>query len=137
MSKKKYISTPERLWSLFTEYRNNTKNNPILVHDYLGKEAKEVFRRKERCLTLEGFENYVAEKGIIQDLGDYFSNKGGNYSQYSTICSLIRRVIRQDQIEGGMAGIYNASITQRLNNLKESTETTFIEQPLFVDNTKE
>lgn len=131
MSKKKYISTPERLWSLFIEYKNNTKGNPILVQDYLGKDGKEVFRRKERCLTLDGFENYVADKGIIQDLGDYFSNKGGNYSKYSTICSRVRRVIRQDQIEGGMAGIYNASITQRLNNLKENTETTFVEQPLF------
>jgi hypothetical protein len=31
-------------------------------------------------------------------------------------------MIRQDQIEGGMAGVYNPSITQRLNGLKENIE---------------
>ena len=39
--------------------------------------------------------------------------------------------MRQDQIEGGMAGMYNPSITQRLNSLVEKTQTTIIEQPLF------
>jgi hypothetical protein len=29
-----------------------------------------------------------------------------------------------DQIEGGMVGQYNASITQRLNNLTERVDTT-------------
>jgi hypothetical protein len=32
-----------------------------------------------------------------------------------------------------MVGQYNASITQRLNNLKEQVEQTNIEQPLFPD----
>jgi hypothetical protein len=30
-----------------------------------------------------------------------------------------------------MAGIYNPSITQRLNNLVDKVEQTVIEQPLF------
>jgi hypothetical protein len=30
-----------------------------------------------------------------------------------------------------MAGMYNPSITQRLNNLVEKTQTTIVEQPLF------
>jgi hypothetical protein len=32
-----------------------------------------------------------------------------------------------------MAGIYNASITARLNNLVEKKEITNVEQPLFPD----
>jgi hypothetical protein len=35
-----------------------------------------------------------------------------------------------------MAGIYNPSITQRLNNLIEKVEQTNIEQPLFPDDKK-
>ena len=35
---------------------------------------------------------------------------------------VLRKTIRQDQIEGGMAGVYNPSITQRLNSLVEKTE---------------
>ena len=38
-------------------------------------------------------------------------------------CSHIKELIRLDQISGGMAGIYNPSITQRLNGLKEETHT--------------
>ena len=128
----KYIETPERMWDLFMDYKDTVKSNPILVQDYVGKDGDKVYRERERPLTLEGFENYVADLGIINDLGDYFSNKDGNYSNYSTICSRVRRVIRQDQIEGGMASIYNPSITQRLNGLVDKQETNVkVEQPLF------
>lgn len=130
----KYIETPERMWELFMLYADQTKANPKLVQDYVGKEGDVVYRERERPLTMEGFENYVADQDIIQDLGDYFSNKDGNYSDYSTICSRIRRKIRQDQIEGGMVSIFNPSITQRLNGLTEKTESTVkIEQPMFGD----
>jgi hypothetical protein len=73
-------------------------------------------------LTIEGFENYLEDLEIISHLSDYFANTNNNYSDYSTICSRIKRNVKQDQIEGGMAGIYNPSITQRLNNLVEKQE---------------
>jgi len=118
----KYIETPEILLELFEEYRLLTKGRPILVQDFVGKDGQEVDRKKERPLTMEGFENHCAAKGVIQDLGHYFANTGGKYESFRTICSRIRREIRQDQIEGGMAGIYNPSITQRLNNLVEKVQ---------------
>jgi DNA polymerase II small subunit/DNA polymerase delta subunit B len=58
-------------------------------------------------------------------------NRDKRYSEFTAICSRIRKEIREDQITGGMVGQYNASITQRLNNLKEQVEQTNIEQPLF------
>jgi DNA polymerase II small subunit/DNA polymerase delta subunit B len=61
----------------------------------------------------------------------YFKNVDKRYEEYIPICTRIRKEIRQDQIEGGMVGQYNPSITQRLNNLKEQVEQTNIEQPLF------
>ena len=45
--------------------------------------------------------------------------------------------IRQDQIEGGMSGIYNPSITQRLNGLTDKSEVMVKEQPLFEDKIEE
>lgn len=54
----------------------------------------------------------------------YFDNQDKLYDQYITICTHIKEEIDQDQIEGGMAGIYNPSITQRLNNLTERTDIT-------------
>jgi hypothetical protein len=72
---------------------------------------------------MEGFENWLFRNDIINDVSDYFENKQGRYSNYAPICRAIRRHIREDQISGGMAGIYNPSITQRLNGLVEKSQT--------------
>lgn len=122
LTKKKYIESPEKLLELFNEYREYTKSRPITIKDWVGKDAVQVDREKERPLTIEGFENYLFEKGVIGDLSHYFANTGNRYEAYLTICSHIRRIVRQDHIEGGMAGIYNPSITQRLNNIVEKQE---------------
>jgi len=120
MAKKKYIETPEKLWILFEAYRKHVKSNPIIVKDWVGGMGKMIGRPKERPLTMEGFECFGWDNDIT--LNHYFDNQNNSYAEYCTICSRIKREIRQDQITGGMAGIYNPSITQRLNNLVEKTE---------------
>lgn len=134
MGKRKYIETPEKMWEYFETYKNWVKSNPIQVQDYVGKDAEMVYRTKERPLTIDGFECWCFDNGIISDLSQYFANTEQRYTDYQTICYAIKKAVRTDQIEGGMAGIYNPSITQRLNNLTEKTENTIItEQPLFPD----
>lgn len=134
MGRFKLISSPEKLWELFQAYKQECKSSPILVHDYVGKDALPVHRERERCLTMEGFEDFVADiPEMPMDLGHYFANTDNNYDDFCTICSRIKRAIRRDQIEGGMAGIYNPSITQRLNNLVDKQQLEFKEQPLFPD----
>jgi hypothetical protein len=118
----KAIESPEVMYELFQEYCEHTKANPIKVKDWVGGMAKPVIREKEIPYTLEGFEIYCFKQGIISDLGKYFANSDGRYEDFVAICSRIRREIRDDQIKGGMAGIFNPSITQRLNNLVEKTE---------------
>ena len=119
----KNIPTPEKMWEYFTSYKEETKNNPI-EKKVLGNKGYVVSDEKlQRPLTLEGFENWCCENEIITDISDYFENKDDRYRDFVPICALIRRKVRQDQIEGGMVGIYNSSITQRLNNLVEKTET--------------
>jgi hypothetical protein len=125
----KYIETPEKMWEYFEAYRAEVKNNPRTKTVFPGKDAIPQREPLERPLTLEGFENWCADAGIIDGLEHYFANTKGNYSDYLSICSRIKRVIRQDQIEGGMVGQYNASITQRLNSLVDKQENqVFIEQ---------
>ena len=129
------FKTPQDLWDEFVEYCDKTKEQPILVKDWIGPKAVQVYREKEAPLTMEGFKLHLWDKGIADGGRDYFSNKGGAYEDFSAICSRIKEAIRADQIKGGMAGIYNPSITQRLNNLVERQENTVhIEQPLFPDN---
>jgi hypothetical protein len=120
----KNIESPEKLLEYFLSYEKEVKSTPFLVRDWVGKDSIEVLREKEKPLTIEGFECWLFENGIINDLGDYLRNKDDRYTEFTTICTHIKRKTRKDQIEGGMSGMYNPSITQRLNNLKEETDIT-------------
>jgi hypothetical protein len=129
MAKHKYIETPELMAQLFEDYKTECKTNPRKKHVFVGKDGTSDYELLERPLTIEGFRVYCYDK--IGCVKQYFDNPDKRYNEYITICSHIREVIRRDQIEGGMVGQYNPSITQRLNGLKEQTEQTNIEQKLF------
>ncbi len=122
MAKHKYIETPERLLEYWDEYVKFVKSKPIIVKDWVGKDAVDVYREKERPLTQQGFEAWMFRTHKIT-VGQYFDNKDQAYNEYVAICSHIVKERQADQIEGGMAGIYNPSITQRLNGLVEKTQT--------------
>ena len=120
--KKKYIETPSELYEVFESYVKDVKDNPRFVYDHVGRDGTEVQKKLERPLTMEGFRTYARKnKGSVEH---YFANTDGAYSDYRTICRAITEEIRQDQIEGGMVGQYNASITQRLNGLVDKKEQT-------------
>ena len=120
----KYIETPEKMCEYFLSYKEYVKNTPIKIKDWVGKDAEQVQREKERSLTFIGFQNWLDDKDIITDVTDYFENKDNRYTDYVRICSRIKRNIQDDQIAGGMVGIYNPSITQRLNNLVDRVDAT-------------
>jgi DNA-packaging protein gp3 len=123
------LNSPEQLYELFEKYKNDVKANPRIKYVYGGKDFEERAEPLERPLTMEGFEIFCwNEVGCVED---YFKNTNKAYNEFSPICSRIRKEIRHDQITGGMVGQYNASITQRLNGLKEQVENTLIEQPIF------
>lgn len=115
------IETPEKMWEIFMEYVTETKNNPRYKTEYVGKDGIMVHTPLERPLTIEGFKNWCYDS--IGTVEQYFTNQDGLYKDYIGICSRIKQTIRQDQIEGGMIGQYNPSITQRLNGLTEKIET--------------
>jgi hypothetical protein len=120
----KNIETPEKMWEYFLAYKEHVKGNPIIVKDWVGKDATDVHREKERPLTFIGFQNYLDDQDIISDVTDYFENKDNRYADFVRICSRIKRNIQDDQIAGGMVGIYNPSITQRLNGLTDNVDLT-------------
>ena len=118
----KKLPAPFDLWDAFLRYRQWVADNPLKVHDFKGKDADEVYIKKERPLSLEGFSNFCWEFKIHGFIDDYFHNKEGRYEDFATICTRIKAIIRENQIAGGMAGVFNPSITQRLNNLVEKSE---------------
>ncbi len=127
------FKTPEELEKAWLEYKEHVKLESlkwVKVH-YVGKDGERVEEPQKVPYTMEGFEIFCYDNyGTVKH---YFDNKQGYYEAFGAICSHIKQQIRQDQITGGLLGFYNPSITQRLNGLKESTETTIIEQPLFPD----
>lgn len=122
MGKPKYIETPEKMYELFEAYKASRKPREIQKATVKGVVSE--FHMPP--LTMEGFDIFVMNYEGIESKGvdQYFINKDGAYSAYLGICSRIKREIRNDQIEGGMVGQYNPSITQRLNNLTEKTDVT-------------
>lgn len=116
------VKTPEKMWELFCEYAEQVKANPRKKMVFVGKDGSKDFEELERPLTLEGFENWCYDR--VGCVGQYFDNKDGLYEEYVAIITRIRKEIRNDQIEGGMVGQYQHTITARLNGLAEKTDNT-------------
>ena len=129
MAKHKYIETPEILLELFEKYKSKVHENPRYKYE-LDKTGKVTPIPLRVPLTIEGFKVYCYNE--IGSIKHYLENTDNSYEEYRPICTRIKDEIRNDQIEGGMVGQYNASITQRLNGLAEQSEVTQkTEQPLF------
>ena len=114
--------TEDEFEALFNEWQQYIENNPIKKQVFVGKDGRHDYELIPRPYTLEGFLNFAEEK--IGCVHQYFENRDLRYSTYVSICTRVKRVIRQNQIENGLAGLYNPSITQRLNGLTEKSDIT-------------
>ena len=120
MAKHKYIETPEKLLEIFNQYVKYTKGRRRIIQKATPRGVVE--EQHTPPLSMSGFEVWCFDN--YSSVHHYFDNPEGAYNEYRTICLHIKKVIREDQIEGGMVGQYNSSITQRLNGLTEKTDVT-------------
>lgn len=127
---------PEQLEKAFEEYKEDLVNQSKewLKVQYVGKDGYRAADPMKVPMTMEGFKRYCRKN--YGDVVQYFSNTDNYYNDFTSICSQIKDEIRENQIVGGMLGVFNVSITQRLNGLVEKQETIIKEQPLFPDETK-
>ena len=116
------LESPEQMMELWAIYKKKVKDNPRHSYSLSNKTGEIVAIPLEVPLTLDGFEVWAFKE--YGDIHNYFDNAGDRYSEYKVVCTHIRKEIRQDQINGGMVGQYNPSITQRLNNLTEKSDIT-------------
>ena len=122
MGRPRNFEAPDDLYQLFVEYRKKVKDNPRYQYSLSNKTGKAEPIPLEVPLTMSGFRVFCHDNSLV--VHDYFANTGGRYSDFTTICKRISDEIRNDQIQGGMVGQFNASITQRLNGLTEKTDIT-------------
>ena len=127
------FQTPDEIEKAFNEYKESLiiEAKQWLKVQYVGKDGDRVTDPLKLPYTQDGFEVWCKNKyGCVHQ---YFDNKDNLYNDFVTICSYIKKEIRDNQITGGLLGIYNPSITQRLNGLTDKSEVKHIEQPLFPD----
>ena len=126
MAKHKYIETPEKLWELFCAYVEKEKNNPMYRTDYVGRNGDKVQTPLQVPITFEGFECYLADEGIIDDLGHYSQNLGDRYKDYVPIITRIRKNCFAQNFKGASVGLFNANIIAKKLGLieKSQNETT-------------
>jgi hypothetical protein len=117
------FKTPDDLKKAWEEYKLDLPNqsNEWVKVQYVGKEGERKTDPQKVPMTMEGFETFCYDKyGVIEQ---YFKNQDKYYDDFIPICSRIKTEIRANQIIGGLLGFHNPSITQRLNGLRDSTDT--------------
>lgn len=113
---------PKELEEAWKKYKESLKEESKKWGkiQYVGKDGNRVEDYPKLPYIFEGFEIFCYDNyGSVEQ---YFLNTGGYYTDFIGICSRIKKEIRQDQINGGLLGMYNPSITQRLNGLTEKQE---------------
>ena len=120
LGRPRLFKSTDELWDLFDSYREITKMSPRRKMVFKGKDGTKDYEELETPLTIEGFKNYARRRvGCVEQ---YLQNNDNLYPDFISISRAIKDEIRQDQIEGGMVGQYNPSITARLNSLTEKQE---------------
>jgi hypothetical protein len=123
--KPKLIETPEKLLELFKEYVKHESENPMHRIDYVGKDGKQVKTPLETPVTFDGFEVYLFQKGIINDLGDYSKNKDGRYSDYAPIIAYIRKHCYIHNFKGAAVKLFDPNLIARKLGIKDSSDVTY------------
>lgn len=116
----------ELAWKAYKDHLIREASKWLKVQ-YVGKEGQRMTDELKLPYVMEGFEVFCYNNyGCVEQ---YFKNQGGYYEEFVPICSHIKKEIRENQVTGGMLGVYNPSITQRLNNLVEKTEDVTPQAP--------
>lgn len=112
----KIFSTPEELWNAACEYFEWCDNNPLIVVDWVGKDADQVEREKMRAYTWTGLEYYLD----IDSLREYKTNE--KYKDFSQVVTRIEKIIFTQKFEGAAAGLLQHNIIARDLGLIDKSE---------------
>ena len=119
---------PEDVLKAFEEYKSDLlkQSKEWVKIQYVGKDGDRVAEPQKVPMTFEGFKRYCRKN--YGEVEQYFTNQDEYYNDFIGICRAIKEEIRENQIIGGLLNFYNPSITQRLNNLSEKTETKQVDK---------
>lgn len=117
------VKSPRHLSDLFAEYVEFSHQHPIDLPQTIVKGNNKTEGRGgkvERPLTLQGFMAFV---GLGYTWSD-FKTRYGEKEGFAVVITRVETAVRSQQIEGGLAGVYNSNLTARLNGLTDKQDVT-------------
>lgn len=118
------VKSAKHLSDLFAEYVEFAQQHPIELPQTIVKGNNRTEGRGgkvERPLTLQGFMAFVGLGYTWTDFKSHYKEKG---EDFSAVITRIETSVRSQQIEGGLAGVYNSNLTARLNGLTDKQDVT-------------
>lgn len=113
------FKTAQELAKAFEDYKAFCEAHPFeIVTTFKGEES---VRTIPRPYTLCGFMVFVDSGREWKDFARYTKERSEDF------CALITRIeveVRDQQVTGGMSGMYNANLTARLNGLTDKKDVT-------------
>lgn len=128
--RKPIFATAQDLWDTFYEYVAFVEAFPIDLPTTVVKgSTREEGRggKVARPLTKVGFRAFC---GIASEWADFAKYQRSRGADFSEVISRVEAIIEQDQIEGGLAGVYSSNLTARLNGLADKQDVTSDGKPL-------
>lgn len=114
------LKSPDEMWNLFTNYVDHARLHPVIKRELNQRTGEVIEIPIDRPLTIEGFFTFAWDR--LGDVSRYFYNTDGEFPEFVTISARIKQGIREQQISGGMGGVYNANLTARLNGLTDKVQ---------------
>lgn len=120
------FSHPDAMWEAACEYFAEVEDNPLFEHDYVGKDAFEVNKRKMRPFTYQGLALFcdVHSKYFIEFEEAMRGREDDISKGFSDVLTRIRDVIYTQKYEGAAAGFFNANLVSKDLGINEHVKTT-------------
>lgn len=127
MARPRLFDHPDQIWGLFLKYKAHIKANPITKREYVGRDGIPVDTPLPTAMTLDGFGCFCWEHW-----GDISHYMKGDYDEFSQIIARIRQEVRDNQVSGALAGVFNSNLTARLNSISEK-QSIEINKPFVLE----
>jgi hypothetical protein len=129
--RQKQFASPDEFWQAFVEYVQHTKNNPFYRNDAVksGEHTGKIIQiPTQRPLTRTGFSSYIGMTWQgVENYGKLESHKA-----FFEVYTRAMQIIDTNQVEGAIAGLFNANIVARIQGIKEQTDFTSDNKPFNI-----
>lgn len=121
------FKTPQQLYDKFVEYVRTVDAMPIRVAQSVKQKGRSSGENKENYVNLVAHPLSLTEFCLfagISNWSDFKTHKRNRTKYFAIVIARIEAYLRNQQVNGAMAGLYNANIVARLNGITERTELT-------------